>query len=70
MNGESDGVEASPHEVHMWCGSSKYARARARGRGRGWSCGEMWMLWNGVFRLPVRFRVTRAEHLCGKRARG
>ena len=24
-----DGVEASPHEVHMWCGSSKYARARA-----------------------------------------
>ena len=30
MNGESDGVEASPHEVHMWCGSSKYARARAR----------------------------------------
>ena len=26
-------MEASPHEVHMWCGSSKYARARARGGG-------------------------------------
>ena len=69
MNGESDGVEASPHEVHMWCGSSKYARARGRGAGGGAveKCG---MLWNGVLRLPVRFRVTRAEHLCGKRARG
>ena len=69
MNGESDGVEASPHEVHMWCGSIKYTRARARARGGV----ELWRnveLWNGVLRLPVRFRVTRAEHLCGKRARG
>ena len=69
MNGESDGVEASPHEVHMWCSSSKYARARG-GAGGGWSCVEMWMLWNGVLRLPVRFRVTRAERLCGKRREG
>ena len=46
MNGESDGVEASPHEVHMWCGSSKYARARARaGAGGGvelWRNGGLW----------------------------
>lgn len=46
------------------------ARARAGAGGRGWSCGEMWMLWNGVLRLPVRFRVTRAERLCGKRREG
>ena len=67
MYGESDGVEASRHEVHMWCGSSERARA---GRG-GWSCGGMWMLWMVFWdHLAVRFRVTRAEHLCGKRARG
>ena len=28
-------MEASPHEVHMWCGSIKYARARARARAGG-----------------------------------
>ena len=47
--------------------SNTRARARARGGVELWRNVE---LWNGVLRLPVRFRVTRAEHLCGKRARG
>jgi len=52
------------------CGA---AAANTRARGGGGAGVELWRnveLWNGVLRLPVRFRVTRAEHLCGKRARG
>ena len=50
-------------------GAASNTRTRARAGGGV----ELWRnveLWNGVLRLPVRFRVTRAEHLCGKRARG
>ena len=57
--GEQWGLEASRHTVHMWCGSSEYARAQGGGGG----CGavQKWMLWDVVFG-PVRW-VTRVEHL-------
>ena len=29
--GEQWGLEASRHAVHMWCGSSEYARVRGGG---------------------------------------
>ena len=68
--GEQWGLEASRHSVHMWCGSSGCARAQVVVGGGGFE------LWKNVGRvydilgLPVRFRVTRVETLCGKRARG
>ena len=67
MNGESNGVWK---RADMWSGSSECARARAGGGGGG---GAVEKCHSGIIMFwgyMLRFRMTRVEHLCGKRARG
>ena len=51
----------------------KYTCGAAAANARGAGGVELWRnvdAVDGVLGSSVRFRVTRAEHLCGKRARG
>ena len=63
--GEQWGLEASRHTVHMWCGSSEYARAQGGGGGGG--AVQKWMLWDVV--LGVTREVGDAGRAPVKSAR-